>query len=231
MFEDKSRPTNLRREISTKQNLCRDGLHHFFMKRHFSTTFFLKRHTSLPKKCSKTNPDQQISEEKSLPNKILAETFFYHIFFEETFFYHIFFEETHILTKKMFEDKSRPTNLRREISTKQNLCRDGLHHFFMKRHFSTTFFLKRHTSLPKKCSKTNPDQQISEEKSLPNKILAETFFYHIFFEETFFYHIFFEETHILTKKMFEDKSRPTNLRREISTKQNPCRDIFLPHFF
>ena len=161
MFEDKSRPKNLRREISTKQNPCRDGLHHFFMKRHFSTTFFLKRHTSLPKKCSKTNPDQKISEEKSLPNKILA----------ETFFYHIFFEETHILTKKMFEDKSRPKNLRREISTKQNPC---LHHFFMKRHFSTTFFLKRHTSLPKKCSKTNPDQKISEEKSLPNKILAET---------------------------------------------------------
>ena len=313
LFEDKSRPTNLRREISTKQNIWR-GSPPFFMKRHSSTTFFFEE-TSVSKivwrqiptnksqkrnlyqtkylervstifyeetffyhiffwrdirvkNCLKTNPDQQISEEKSLPNKIFGEGL-HHFLWRDILLPH-FFLKRHPC-QKLFEDKSRPTNLRREISTKQNIWR-GSPPFFMKRHSSTTFFFEE-TSVSKivwrqiptnksqkrnlyqtkylervstifyeetffyhiffwrdirvkNCLKTNPDQQISEEKSLPNKIFGEGL-HHFLWRDILLPH-FFLKRHPC-QKLFEDKSRPTNLRREISTKQNIWRGS--PPFF
>ena len=241
----KTPPEDIRRELSHKQNLCRDISPPCSSDRDSIPQIYWGNIRT--KKCEKKS-DQNISEEKSPPNKNPAETLSTS-FLPETF-------STACVSKKhiygeMFGEKSSRKDIRKELSAKQNLYRELFHHFFVKKHcltqvfsrntptekcfkknttsFAETFlhhvlpteilyhkFLEE-TSVPKSVEKSN--QNISEEKSLPNKILSGTLSSTTCFSQK---HIYGE--------MFGDKSPRKDIRKKLSTKQKLYRELF-HHFF
>ena len=113
----------------------------------------------------------------------------------------------------MFGEKSSRKDIRKELSAKQNLYRELFHHFFVKKHCLTQVF-SRNTPT-EKCFKKKHHQLCrdisppcsSDRDSIPQISWG----------------------NIRTKKC--GKIQPKHIRWEISTKQNPFRDIILYHVF
>lgn len=147
IFEETTLPRNVWKKsrpkdgkiISPKQKSLQRQSPPFFVEEIFSATICFKRHPYLEK--FKKTHDQKISEEKTLPNKIFAKTFcaFFVLkkhflaqfgsrdhFIQEKLSITIFFKRHP--TKKYFFQKSYLKSIRKEISTKQTLCIDSLHH-------------------------------------------------------------------------------------------------------